>query len=354
MKNGMLIRPIDWLLVILTVALACNLPAAGGSAIPNPTSANASSPSSATNLPPSQIPASTQAVAHLVSPVDMQAGGVLNYDVDSSGTGPQHRTPYGDAYDLNLFERPFTQKDMTYLPNVDIVTFQLSLDDAWYYVFVTLIGTNPNDPINIDYGVEINKNRDGFGDTLIWAQPPYTTTWSTNGLKVYTDPNHDTGGASPVKSDAKPGVPYPGDGYETVIFNQGQGADPDLAWVRIDPQNSSIVEFAFKTTLAGKSFMWGAWADAGLKDPTKFNYNDRFTEAEAGSPIAASIYYPIKSIYAVDNTCGAAVGFKPTGYEPHLCSITAPVVKKPKPPGGPTSCTPPVGCTLDSTGCNCK
>jgi hypothetical protein len=323
MKFRIIYRPIYWLFIFLIVALACNLPISASPGAPT---------QSASALPPIAAP-STPVVTHLVSPAEMKPGGPLNYDVDSSGTAPQHRAPYGDAYDLNQFERPFTQKDMTYLPNVDIVTFQLSSDASWYYVFITLIGTNPNDPINIDYGVEFNKNRDGFGDTLIWAQPPYKTTWSTDGLKVYTDPNHDTGGASPVKSDAKPGVPYPGDGYETVIFNQGQGADPDLAWVRMDPQNSSVVEFAFKTSLVGESFMWGVWADAGLKDPSKFNYNDRFTAAEAGSPIKNDPNYPIKAIYAVDNTCWAAFGFIPTGYEPHLCSFTPPVIKKPKQPG---------------------
>lgn len=244
---------------------------------------------------------------------------------------------------------------MTYLPNVDIGTFQVTSDTNWYYVFITLIGTNPNDPINIDYGVEINKNKDGYGDTLIWAEPPYATTWTTQGVKVYTDPNHDTGGASPVRSDAKPDVPYPGDGYESVIFNQGIGADPDLAWVRINPQNPAMVEFAFKIALAGKSFLWGVWADAGLKDPSKFNYNDRFTAAEAGSPLAKDPNYPIKAIYAVDNTCWLPVGFNPTGEEPRLCPLNIPVVKKPKPKPGttPAACTPPIGCNYNPATCQC-
>ena len=97
------------------------------------------------------------------------------YDVNSSGTASQHRAPYGNSYNINLFERPFTQKDMTYIPSLDINTFQITSDDNFYYVFITLIGNNPNDPANIDYGVEIDKDHDGFGDVLVWAQPPYTT-----------------------------------------------------------------------------------------------------------------------------------------------------------------------------------
>lgn len=344
-------RFIHLFFVLLIAALACNLPftaTATPLAQSQPNSGNVSvastQPASATDT------ATAPPILHQLMPSDVSPTGALNYDVDSSGTGAQHHATGGDSYNINLFERPFTQSDMTYVPNLDITTFQLSTDSTWYYVFVGLIGNNPNDPANIDYGVEINKTLDGFGDVLVWAQPPYSTQWTTTGVKVYTDPNHDTGGASAEKSDANAttAAPYPGDGYETVIFNQGQGNDPDLAWVRIDPKDSTIVEFAFKTALAGKSFMWGAWADAGLKDPSKFNYNDRFTFAQAGSPIAGNSNYPIKAIYAVDNTCWAAYGFKPTGYEPHLCPLNAPPpVKVPKTPGAPA-------CQLSVAICNAK
>jgi hypothetical protein len=83
--------------------------------------------------------------------------------------------------------------------------------------------------------------------------------------------------------------------------------------------------------------MWGVWADAGLKDPSKFNYNDRFTLKQAGSPIKSSSDYPVKSIYQVDNTCWLAIGFKTNGFEPHLCPSNAPPsTKKPRTPVPPT------------------
>ena len=83
--------------------------------------------------------------------------------------------------------------------------------------------------------------------------------------------------------------------------------------------------------------MWGVWADAGIKDPSKFNYNDRFTLKQAGSPIKSSSDYPIKAIYQVDNTCWAPYGFHPTGYEPHLCPSNAPPsTKRPRTPVAPT------------------
>jgi hypothetical protein len=344
-------QPYHWFVVsiLLILILACNLPSSAPTLRPSPqaASSSASNPTAtlqASTSAPADTPTST--VTHLTTPADLNTKGTLNYDVDSSGTASDHRAPYGDSYNINLFERPFTQKDMSYVPSLDINTFQITSDDNFYYVFITLIGNQPNDPINIDYGVEIDKNHDGFGDVLVWAQPPYTTQWTTNGVKVYTDPNHDTGGASAEKSDANATTvaPYPGDGYETVIFDSGKGEDADLAWVRIDPKNANVIDFAFKKSLAGTSFMWGAWADAGLKNPSMFNYNDRFTPAQAGSPVASSQYYPINMIYAVDNTCRAAYGFKPTGYEPGLCPTNAPPSKPGGPPQPACPVSPPPSC----------
>jgi len=329
------------IVILITAALACNLP----SAVATQPQISSNTTAAATTAPastPASVATSTLSITHSMTPADINPTGALVYDVDSSGTASQHRAPYGDSYNIDLFERPFTQKDMTYMPSVDINTFQITSDDNFYYVFITLIGNNPNDPANIDYGVEIDKDRDGFGDALVWAQPPYNTTWTTDGVKVYTDTNHDTGGASPEKSDANATTeaPYPGNGYDTVIFNSGQGSDPDLAWVRIDPKNPNVVDFAFKQSLAGPSFMWGVWADAGLKNPGMFNYNDRFTFAQAGSPLDNNPNYPINAIYAVDNTCRSAYGFKPTGLEPLLCPTNAPAA--PAAPGA----TPKPGATL--------
>ena len=95
--------------------------------------------------------------------------------------------------------------------------------------------------------------------------------------------------------------------------------------------------------------MWGVWADAGLKDPGMFNYNDRFTYAQAGSPIAGNPYYPIKAIYAVDNTCRAAYGFNPTGDEPLLCPVNPQPTPTPRPtptPPAPTKAAPTPTLTL--------
>ena len=62
---------------------------------------------------------------------------------------------------------------------------------------------------------------------------------------LYQDANGDVGGKKPVVSEAPP---QSGDGYETLVFDQGQGSDPDAAWARVDPNDPSSVQIAFKRT----------------------------------------------------------------------------------------------------------
>jgi hypothetical protein len=287
-----------------------------------------------------------------LTPANVEPSGITFYDVDSSGTASEHRAPYGEFFQFNRFERPFTQKEMLYLANLDIVTFKMGQDAYWNYAFIKLIGSDPNDPLQINYGVEIDQNRDGFGDLLIWAQPPYGQEWTTGNVQVYRDKNHNTGGVNASASEA----PLNSDGYESLEFDRGQGADPDLAWVRIDPENPSSLQFAFKRSLAGEAFMWNPWADAGLKDPSKFNYNDRMTLPEAGSSVRENANYPLKALFAVDNSCRANFGFLPTGSEPLLCAYAQPTPTRrpgenPPPPSAPGSTPPPQGCQPPPGGC---
>jgi hypothetical protein len=322
------------LAVLFLIVLACNVPAAiqpGGS--------STLQSSSSTEAPVAATEASI-AVQHLISPsTDVSAGGVV-FDVESSGTGPEKRAPYGDSYDINLLERPFLQ-DMTYIPDLDINTFNISDDENWHYVSIKLVGNDPNNTLGIDYAVELDTDRDGFGDFIIWAGPPYTSEWTTKSVQVFADKNHNTSGKSADKSDA----PITTDGYETLVFDgsNGTGGDPDLAWVRITSAENATLQFAFKRSLAGDIFMVGVLADAGLKDATKLDYIDRFTEAEAGSSVRDKKYYPLGALYSVDNTCREAFGFTPTGDEPMLC----PAQQSPGPsshnPSGPTGCQPPGG-----------
>lgn len=321
---------------LLILALACNLPGSNSPDADAPVIPVDVSPES--EQPPEGSEATT--VTHVEFPASAP-GAKLFYDAESSGTAPEKRAPYGDSYDINRLERPFLQ-DMTYLPDLDIETFSISRDADWYYVSIRLMGNDPNNPLGIHYAVELDKNRDGFGDFIILAKPPYTTDWSAGNVQVFADTNRDTSAISPDRSDA----PIKTDGYDSLIFDGGHGDDPDLAWVRINAAPNATVQFAFKRSWAGSSFMFGVLADAGIKDVSQLDYVDRFTEEEAGSPIRNKKDYPLKALHSIDNTCREAHGFEATGFEPMLCPREIP----PTPAPGSTGCTNP-GQYSDQSSC---
>lgn len=321
-----------WLILIL-VASSCNMP---WLAVKPTEEAPSATATSAPDLPASSIPESTAtvmataaapaptvdsptptlAVAHSLVPLTSIKAGKLIKDVVSVDTAKENRAPYGDSYKINRFERPFMQ-DMSYVPDLDIISFNLGQDEKFYYVSIELVGTDPNNPLGINYAVELDTEADGFGDYIIVAQPPYSVDWSTDHVQVFQDTNHDTGGLSAENTDA----PVPGDGYDALIFDGGRGRadDPDLAWVRINAGKYATVQFAFKLALAEARFMCGVLADAGLKDVARLDYVDRFTEAEAGSPVKGNPYYPLKALYGVDNVCREAYGFGGNHEEPQRC-----------------------------------
>jgi len=55
------------------------------------------------------------------------------------------------------------------------------------------------------------------------------------------------GGPHPISADA----PQAGSGYDEMIFAQGQGADPDAAWIRLASSNPTHIQIAFKDALIG-------------------------------------------------------------------------------------------------------
>lgn len=334
-----------WIAIILypfIILAACNTIPVGNSPPPTltptitPRPKHTPSPTFTQSPVPTSSPtfAPTATITHLVRPSNSPRQGELIYDVKSEDTASEQRAPYGDSFIINHMERPFL-RDMSYVPDLDIFTFNVSQDDNWYYVSIELIGSDPNNPLGIHYGVELDLDRDGFGDYIIWGNPLYSPEWTTDGVQVFQDTNHDTGGLAANRSDA----PLTGDGYDKLLFDSGKGENPDLAWVRVNASQHATVQFAFKKSLAGKSFMVGVVADAGLKDVSKYDYNDRFSEEEAGSPIRDKTYYPLGALYAFDNVCRTAIGFKPSGYELQGCPLNAPPPTK-QPSHKPTSPAP--------------
>jgi hypothetical protein len=115
----------------------------------------------------------------------------------------------------------------------------------------------------------------------------------------------------------------------------------------------ATVQFAFKKSLIGNFFMLGVVADAGLKDISKFDYNDHFNETDAGSPEQSKNSYPLKALYGVDNTCWEAYGMVTTGYEPKLCQVIKQPTATPDPNEVQDPCYPLPACPEDPTTCGC-
>ncbi len=248
------------------------------------------------------------------------ADGATRYVLDpiTRDYAPQKKSPSGsDEYQNNRFERPYTAETMEYLPDVDLIRVDLRIAPPWIYVTFVTAGPRPEGIGRTMYGAEFDVDRDGRGEYLIWGAMPAGAEWTTEGVEVWRDTNSDVGGPIPVLTNA----PWSGgNGYDQKNFPGGQGADPDLAWIR--QLEAGKIQLAFSLLAIGNApqFLWNGLADFGVRRPDWFDYNDHFTQGEAGSPLPVQAdYYPLKALYGIDNTCRDAYGFTPAGTEPGLC-----------------------------------
>jgi hypothetical protein len=193
----------------------------------------------------------------------------------------------------------------------------MKIAPPWVYITFTLAGTRAEGVGQTMYGAEFDTDKDGRENYLIWGASPAKTDWTTDGVEVWKDTNYDVGGPEPGIGNA----PWlTGNGYDQNLFSSGQGADADLAWIR--QLGGEKVQLAFKYTAIGSApqFLWNGVADVGVKRPEWYEYNDHFTQAEAGSPLTAQTsLYPLKKLFGLDNTCRDAYGFTPAGTEKGLC-----------------------------------
>jgi hypothetical protein len=277
---------------------------------------------------PTAEPTVTPTVEHSVIPTN--PGGVASFMTDRSTAAlASERRAIADNFDTNLLERPFTANEMDYKDYLDITRGELSLNGPFVYITIYLEGSAPAEA-EAAYAVEVDTDLDGHGDWLIMGLLPAGTDWTTAGVRACRDANGDVGGPTPMRSDTPNSAR---DGYEDCVFDSGYGIGPDEAWIRRDPGHADRVQIAFLFTLIGSDgeFLWGAWADEGVKEPGWFDYHDHFTFPEAGSPASNSSEYPIKALALIDNTCRWGYGFVPTGSEPGVCYV--PPTATPEPQG---------------------
>ncbi len=226
------------------------------------------------------------------------------------------RITYGDNFQKNILERPFSANEMDYMGAIDIIRVNMKVTTTWIYVIIYLAENLPDEG-SMRYGLEFDLDENGRGDLLIQTGLPNSTEWSVNTVQVYQDLDRDVGGDKPMSPDHDRKNLT---GYEVMVFDSGEGDDPDLVWSRLDPDAENQIQFAIKYDLTNNGgFMWSAWADAGLKAPDYFDYQDLYNEDSAGSPYPGSPLYPIKSLALFDNTCRSYFGFTPKGKEPGLC-----------------------------------
>ena len=336
----MRVRPIRWgslVAALLLAALACTLPGTSDVGPQEPLATQAPVVTYIINEPPAtEAPAgpppaeaapTTEAepVVHVRWPEEPPLSQLRIID-RSSAASAEDRTTGGESWNLDIYERPFTAEAMDYRPDLDLIQADLIRGAPWLYVTVWLEGEPPADSAAW-YGIEIDLNVDGRGDWLIVGQTPPSTEWTTDGVRACTDSDGDVGGPRPILSDA-PLADL--NGYETCVFESGEGVDPDAAWIRRNPADPQRIQLAFLHSLieTDEYFLWAAWADEGAAEPGWMDYNDHFTLAEAGSPTQSHADYPLKALALVDSTCRWGFGFTPNGTEPGVCYV---------PPTGPSS-----------------
>jgi hypothetical protein len=268
-------------------------------------------------------PSPTATILHLFKPEEPPPYTSSMSDRSSALLADQNRT-IGDHFDYNLYERPLTADEMAYVAYLDIAPgAELSLAPPWVYVTIYLV-EEPPAKADAYYAVELDLDVDGRGDWLIIADSPSSSTWTTNGVRAYLDTNGDIGGKTPFLADPQP---QPGDGFEVLFFDQGIGANPDDAWVRLAPAQDPAVQLAFRHELIrqDKTFIWSVWAEGDVANPAWFDYNDHFTVSQAGSPDINSRHYPLDELSLVDNTCHWVQGIVPRKGMPGLCGYVPPI-----------------------------
>jgi len=278
---------------------------------PVPTATSTSEPEPIPSIFPNEIPDPVRTLA----------------DSDSSLRASEHRVLSGDNFLENLYERPFTSQEMIYQPDVDIYSVDFAYDVEFYYFTINLNGVDDQSgELQGVYGIEFDRSLRGRGDLLVLVEN-LTEEWSIINVTVLVDINGDVGGPQPIVADEG----FQGSGYDEEFFLEGE----KVAFTRLSPENDDSVQFAVSRALLDnpEGFLWGAWADKGLKNFGEFDYNDTMGSAEAGSPFIDKDDYPIDALFSLDNTCRLPYGFEQIGASnPGICKSVPPPLKPTKQP----------------------
>ena len=267
-----------------------------------------------------EAPAPTE-IPHTTIPGNPGSPDQKKDEIDTSNTAGQ-KIALGDSFRLGNLERPFTMDVMEYKKENDLLYLELAEDDDFFIFSLEIVGPGDDGFLSASYGIEFDSDFDGRGDVLLWAKGGDHPEWTIDDVMVLRDSNDDVGGSRPVLPDNDDG-----DGYDEVLFSKEVLNDPDAAWQRLTAMSSSWP--SRKAWRAVSRFFWKAWADSGLADPAKFDYNDTMSEEQAGSPNENSKLYPIGDLNLMDSTCWIAYKYEATGKELGGCYQLQPTAVPP-------------------------
>jgi hypothetical protein len=243
-----------------------------------------------------------------------------------------------DNWNKNKLERPADAPNGTYYPAVDILRAEMGTNQLWMFAKINLYkGAAGQLPPELSLGFEIDTDLDSRGDYLILASGLTSTEWTTDGVQVWWDQTKDVGGAKPHVPDGTVG-----DGYETLLFDAGQGLDADLAWARINPEDGASVEFAFKPSLLPENqiFVWWAWTTLNAVSPIDMELVDSRQDNET---------------WKIDNTCSKIFNGKPSKVIANICDFVLPTPTPTPTPKVNTNNPPGIGCIVKSDAqCNAE
>ncbi len=257
-----------------------------------------------------------------------------------------------DIYQGDIYERPMTQEFIytrgrfgakEYFEYLDITGAKIGFDSTYLYIAIDMYG---RDHITSDgsrdrkgmierYGFRLSTDPDGrFGMLVVSDQPEVknepNTRFGPLGTFIYIDEDGDVGGAADsgptglwvTKSD-NPDEEDGMTGYETPIVSDGKlNSGRRVLWVRLNPQDKTIVEFALDYRRVGLTardlrslrYLEFEAIKGGPKDPQNYLWNDKYTKREAGSPNYGSNGRSefgtngLQNIYEVDTLRGQSSG----------------------------------------------
>jgi hypothetical protein len=270
-------------------------------------------------------------------------------DSNSSYFASERRITQGENFLNGVFERPFTSKDMFYRPDLDIINVDFAPGDRYLFFTIHLYGENIQEGgLRGTYSIEFDRDLNKRGDLLVTVTNP-SEEWSMDNVIVYGIEKRNVDNQDQAKADTG----FVGNGYDVTI----EMHDVINAFSRIDPEDKNSIQFAISYSLIGtpERFLWGAWADGGLVDPTRYSYNKVMDLAAAGSPYHGKDY-PLKALYNLDNTCKLPFGMDQAGDYPGMCKIGIPpsVAKTPQAKSPPTiECPKVLRCRISISGFIC-